>query len=82
MSRMTSDVAEVEISIMKTLGVVVHNPINIIASIALLLSMNVKLTFIVLLLFPFAGFVIGIIGKSLKKNLSKLKLKLQEFYPL
>jgi subfamily B ATP-binding cassette protein MsbA len=68
MSRMTSDVAEVEISIMKTLSVVVHNPINIIASIALLLSMNIKLTFIVLLLFPFAGFVIGIIGKSLKKK--------------
>ena len=68
MSRMTSDVAEVEISIMKTLGVIVHNPVNIIASIALLLSMNIKLTFIVLLLFPFAGFVIGIIGKSLKKK--------------
>tara|TARA_B110000444_G_C18851574_1_gene606148 strand:- start:1514 stop:3349 length:1836 start_codon:yes stop_codon:yes gene_type:complete len=68
MSRMTSDVAEVEISIMKTLGVVVHNPINIIASIVLLLSMNIQLTFIVLLLFPFAGFVIGIIGKSLKKK--------------
>ena len=30
--------------------------------------MNIQLTFIVLLLFPFAGFVIGIIGKSLKKK--------------
>ena len=76
MSRMTSDVAEVEISIMKTLGVVVHNPINIIASIALLLSMSVKLTFIVLLLFPFAGFVIGIIGKSLKKKSLKAQTQI------
>ncbi len=68
MSRMTSDVAEVEISIMTTLGVAVHNPINIIASIAILLSMNIKLTLIVMLLFPFAGSVIGFIGKKLKKK--------------
>ena len=65
-SRMTTDVTEVESSIMNTLGVVVRDPVNIIASIVLLMTMSVKLTVIVLFLFPIAGLVIGKIGKSLR----------------
>ena len=66
MSRMTTDVRDVEGSIMNTLGVVVRDPINIIASIVLLMVMSVKLTLVVLFLFPVAGLVIGNIGKKSK----------------
>lgn len=68
MSRMTTDVRDVEASIMNTLGVLVRDPVNIIASIILLMTMSVKLTFIVLFLFPVAGLIIGNIGKSLKRK--------------
>jgi len=71
MSRMTTDVREVEASIMNTLGVLVRDPVNIIASIAVLMFMSVKLTLVVLFLFPIAGLIIGNIGKSLKRKSRK-----------
>ena len=76
MSRMTTDVRDVEGSIMNTLGVVVRDPINIIASIVLLMVMSVKLTLVVLLLFPVAGLVIGNIGKSLKRKSRKGQIQI------
>ena len=65
MSRMTTDVGEVEASIMNTLGVLVRDPVNIIASIVLLMTLSSKLTLIALLLFPLAGLIIGKIGNCL-----------------
>ena len=76
MSRMTTDVRDVEGSIMNTLGVVVRDPINIIASIVLLMVMSVKLTLVVLFLFPVAGLVIGNIGKSLKRKSRKGQIQI------
>ena len=75
-SRMTSDVTEVEGSIMNTLGVVVRDPVNIIASIVLLMTMSAKLTGIVLFLFPIAGLVIGKIGKSLRRKSNKGQIQM------
>lgn len=75
-SRMTTDVTEVEASIMNTLGVVVRDPVNIIASIVLLMTMSVKLTGIVLFLFPIAGLVIGKIGKSLRRKSNKGQIQM------
>lgn len=75
-SRMTSDVTEVEGSIMNSLGVVVRDPVNIIASIVLLMTMSAKLTCIVLFLFPIAGLVIGKIGKSLRRKSNKGQIQM------
>ena len=75
-SRMTSDVTEVEGSIMNSLGVVVRDPVNIIASIVLLMTMSAKLTGIVLFLFPIAGLVIGKIGKSLRRKSNKGQIQM------
>lgn len=68
MSRMTTDVRDVEGSIMNTLGLIVRDPINIISSLVVLMIMSVKLTLMVLILFPIAGIIIGNIGKSLKRK--------------
>ena len=67
-SRMTTDVTEVENTIINTLSVLVRDPINIIASIVFLMTMSAKLTFIVFFLFPLAGLIIGNIGKTLKRK--------------
>lgn len=76
MSRMTTDVREVEASIMSTLGLVVRDPVNIIASLVVLFMMSLKLTLVVLLLFPIAGIIIGNIGKTLRKKSNKGQIQI------
>lgn len=75
-SKMTSDVSEVEGSIMNSLGVVVRDPVNIVTSIVLLITMSPKLTVIVIFLFPIAGLVIGKIGKSLRRKSNKGQIQM------
>ncbi|UCH13403.1 MAG: ABC transporter ATP-binding protein, partial [Bacteroidales bacterium] len=67
-SRMTGDVHELEISIMNSLDMLFKNPIIITLSIITMVIMSWKLTIFVLILFPMSGFIIGRIGKSLKKR--------------
>ena len=71
MSRMTGDVTEVEASIMSSLDLVFKNPILIIGYLTVMFVMSWKLTLFVLVLLPFSGWLIGKIGKSLKRR-SKL----------
>ncbi len=68
MSRMTADVSEVEASIMSSLEMVFKNPILIIGYLTVMFVMSWKLTLFVLVLLPFSGFLIGKIGKSLKRR--------------
>ncbi len=70
-SRMTSDVLEIEWSIMSSLESVFREPIAIIASIAVLFFMSPSLTIFVMVLLPISGFLIGQIGKSLKRTSDK-----------
>ena len=81
MSRMTTDVREVEASIMNTLSLLVRDSVNIVTTIFVLLTMSTKLTIIALFLFPIAGLIIGKIGKkALEENRIKDKFKLREFF--
>ena len=68
MARMTGDVSEVEMSIMSSLEMVFKNPIMILMYLGVMFSMSWKLTLFVLILLPFSGFLIGKIGKNLKKQ--------------
>lgn len=68
MARMTGDVGEVETSIMSSLEMVFKNPIMILMYLGVMFSMSWKLTLFVLVLLPFSGFLIGRIGKNLKKQ--------------
>ena len=67
-SRMTSDVGEVEASIMSSLDMIFKNPIMILIYLGVMFSMSWQLTVFVLCLLPFSGWLIGKIGKSLKKS--------------
>jgi ATP-binding cassette, subfamily B, bacterial MsbA len=78
MARMTGDVAEVENSIMNSLEMMIKNPILIFVSVAVMFYMSWSLTLFVFVMFPLAGFIIGAIGKSLKKESRKGQHKMGE----
>ena len=66
-SRMTNDVNEVEASIMSALDILFKDPIMILVYLVTLLIISWQLTLFVLLLMPIAVFLIGRIGRSLKR---------------
>ncbi|HXS37149.1 MAG TPA: ABC transporter ATP-binding protein [Flavipsychrobacter sp.] len=66
-SRMTNDINEVELSIMSVLEVFIREPITIILVLGYMLSISIHLTLFLLLFLPISGYIIGRVGKSLKK---------------
>lgn len=66
-SRMTSDVNEVEASIMSALDILFKDPVMILVYLITLFIISWQLTLFVLLLMPVAVFLIGRIGRSLKR---------------
>lgn len=67
-ARITTDLQEIEVSIMNYLDVFIKSPITIIAYFAYMLGVSWELTLFVLCVLPIGGIVIGKIGKSLKKD--------------
>ncbi len=78
MARMTSDVQEIEWSIMTSLEMVFRDPLNIAIFLAMLIGMNPYLTGFVLVLLPISGAAIGFIGKTLRKVSMKGQAKMGE----
>jgi subfamily B ATP-binding cassette protein MsbA len=78
MSRMSSDVQEVEWSIMSSLEMIFREPIAIISFIITLFVINPGLTAFVLVLLPVSAYFIGQIGKSLKRTSVKGQQKMGE----
>ena len=68
MARMTGDVAEVENSIMASLDMIFKNPVMIIVYITMMFMTSWQLTIFVLILLPVSGYLMGAIGKKLKKS--------------
>lgn len=68
MSRSTGDVSEVENSIMSSVDMFFKNPVIIVVYLAGMIIMSPQLTLFVFVLLPIAGFVIGRVGRSLKKS--------------
>lgn len=68
MSRLTSDINEIEWSIVSTLQMAIKDPVNVIFFIIILVSISPQLVLISLVTLIPAGFLINIIGKSLKRN--------------
>ncbi|MCX6232675.1 MAG: ABC transporter ATP-binding protein [Bacteroidetes bacterium] len=71
MSRTTSDINEIEWSVVSTLQMVIKDPLNVIFFLIVLLSISPKLVVLSLITLLPAGFLIGKIGKSLKRNSEK-----------
>ena len=68
MARMTGDVAEVENSVMASLDMLFKNPVMIIVYLTTMLVISWQLTLFVLILLPFSGYLMGTVGKKLKRK--------------
>ena len=77
-ARMTTDLVEIEWSIMSSLEMIFKDPLNIIIFLATLMVISPQLTIFVIVLFPIAGFLIARIGKSLKKSSGRGQNKMGE----
>ena len=68
MARMSGDVAEIENSIMSSLDMLFKNPIMIIVCLAMMITVSWQFTLFVFILRPIAGYIMGKIGKRLKRT--------------
>jgi subfamily B ATP-binding cassette protein MsbA len=68
MSRFTSDVQEVEISVVNTLTAVIREPLTIFGYFAVLFYMSLKLTLFTLILLPISGGIIASLAKRLRQQ--------------
>ena len=75
-ARMTTDLVEIEWSIMSSLEMFFKDPLNIIIFLIMLIIISPSLTLFVVILFPITGFLIALIGKSLKKSSAKGQSKM------
>jgi len=67
-ARISNDVQEIEVSMLSSLQMLFRDPITIIIYMVFLFSISFKLTLFVLLILPVSGFIIGRIGKSLRRT--------------
>lgn len=73
MSRMTTDVQEIEWSIMQTLEMIFREPLTIIILFAIMLGISLKLTLYIVLLLPIAALCVALIGRQLKNASRRTK---------
>lgn len=68
MSRLTNDLADVESSIVNFLESLFREPVTIILFFAYLIVLSPQLTLFLILFFPISGYIIGRVGRTLKKQ--------------
>jgi len=73
MSRISTDVLEIQHSFLSILELIVREPLSIIFTITTMFIISAKLSIFVLIFIPLSGFVISLIGKSLKRNSNKVQ---------
>lgn len=68
MARISGDVTEIEASVMSSIDMIFKNPIMIIVCLAMMIMVSWQLTVFVLILLPIAGYIMGSVGKRLKRT--------------
>ncbi len=76
MSRMTNDLSDVETSVMNLLETLFREPVSIFFFFLYLVILSPQLTLFLVLFLPVSGFIIGRIGRSLKKQSLQVQEKL------
>lgn len=77
-SRMTTDLKEIEWSVLMIIEMIFREPVMIISSLFFLVAMSAELTVFVFILLPVVALVITSIGKSLKRSSTKAQAKMGE----
>lgn len=73
LARITADVLEIQHSFLSIMEVLVREPLTILFTLLIMLSINVKLSLFVLTFIPLSGLLISIIGKSLKRKSARVQ---------
>jgi len=81
-ARISNDVQEIEASLLSSLQMLFRDPITIIIFMVILFTISFQLTLFVLLILPLTGFIIGRIGKSLRKTSFRGQQRLGELLAL
>lgn len=77
-SRMTNDVQEIEVSVIRSIDVMFQVPVTVITYLVSLIVISPRLTVYVFIMLPLTGLVIGWIGKSLRKRSTLAQQKIGE----
>ncbi|RAR75743.1 ABC transporter ATP-binding protein [Flavobacterium aciduliphilum] len=73
MARMLGDVGEVQNSFFSILELIVKEPMTIIFTIGAMFAISVKLTLFVFIFIPISGYIISLVGKSLKSKSERIQ---------
>ncbi|MGH2647547.1 MAG: ABC transporter ATP-binding protein, partial [Ginsengibacter sp.] len=76
MSRMTNDLVDVETSVMNLLETLFREPVTIIFFVLYMIILSPQLTLFLVLILTISGFIIGRIGRTLKKQSTQVQEKL------
>ena len=71
MSRMLGDLGEVQNQFFAVLDLLIKDPLTILFSIILMFNLSLKLMIFVFIFIPISGFIISLIGKTLKQQSTK-----------
>ena len=77
-SRITNDLNEVEMSMIGAIEGWIRDPLNIIMNLAFLFILSTQLTLFILITIPVIGFIIGRLGRTLKKQSATAAVKYGE----
>ena len=72
-ARLTSDVLEIQHSFLSILELIVREPLTLLFAIIAMVSISPKLTLFVFIFLPVSGFIISLIGKSLKRKSDRVQ---------
>jgi subfamily B ATP-binding cassette protein MsbA len=73
MARISTDVLEIQHSFLSILELIVREPLMILFTVITMFLISAKLTLFVFIFIPVSGFIISIIGKSLKRKSDKVQ---------
>lgn len=72
-ARISTDVLEIQHSFLSILELIIREPLMILFTIIAMLAISAKLTLFVFIFIPVSGFIISLIGKSLKRQSDKVQ---------
>lgn len=75
MARVTTDVATLQYSMLPVLELIAREPLTIIFTLVMMLIISAKLTLFVFIFIPISGWIISIVGKSLKRKSERVQIE-------
>jgi subfamily B ATP-binding cassette protein MsbA len=78
-ARISSDVQEIQHSFLSILELIVREPLMILFTVIMMLLISVELTIFVFIFIPVSGFIISLIGKSLKRKSDRVQQEQGQF---